>query len=276
MSRPAGSLGGRVLPRAIPWGLLLASAVAGSPQAWAQGAEPDEEGVTETAPAPTAPAPGCRSGNCADGFGVLVRPNGSRYEGRFVAGRPHGRGVLFASPSGDAALKAGTFREGESVVSPTDEVLVVFAAEVASRFFRTLPSIVSAARNGFDGERLGSAPVQVAGPWVDEAWETRLGRDLDPRPRIVGTGSNADWAATLGTRSSPVSAAILALATCAGVAASFGRGGDTWMAKVEDEGCWYVSRGGTSEGMHVIVDVRKDPEGRYPVVVSVGKEAPGL
>lgn len=48
----------------------------------------------------TAAQSGCLSGDCQGGSGIMAYLDGSRYEGRFAAGKPHGRGAFFY-PNGE-------------------------------------------------------------------------------------------------------------------------------------------------------------------------------
>ncbi len=52
---------------------------------------------------------GCIRGNCENGKGLVVYPDGSRYEGDFLQNKPHGEGV-FHYPNGDRYN--GQFRNG--------------------------------------------------------------------------------------------------------------------------------------------------------------------
>ncbi len=69
---------------------------------WLQGQPVDNQGNWSSALAntqsdtadPTDIQSGCISGNCQDGTGVMAYPDGSRYDGSFVAGKPHGQGVF--------------------------------------------------------------------------------------------------------------------------------------------------------------------------------------
>ncbi|MEY3052766.1 MAG: hypothetical protein RLY31_2551 [Bacteroidota bacterium] len=65
---------------------------------------------------------GCVQGDCRDGYGTFVHPNGDRYIGDFQDGQPHGKGILYARGGNkylgdwDRSLRQGTgrmiFREG--------------------------------------------------------------------------------------------------------------------------------------------------------------------
>ncbi len=44
---------------------------------------------------------GCVEGNCTDGTGTMIQPNGNKYTGQFKKGKPNGTGTAFWSISGD-------------------------------------------------------------------------------------------------------------------------------------------------------------------------------
>ena len=50
----------------------------------------------------------CISGNCLNGYGTLQYPNGDRYRGEFVAGKPHGQGILYLS---NGSKHWGTYKD---------------------------------------------------------------------------------------------------------------------------------------------------------------------
>lgn len=57
------------------------------------GAAAEELGLTPTHP--TSEPSGCTSGDCSNGYGTYVFPNGNKYMGDFRSGKPNGRGILF-------------------------------------------------------------------------------------------------------------------------------------------------------------------------------------
>lgn len=57
---------------------------------------------------------GCVKGDCMNGYGVFIYDDGARYEGDFLAGKPHGRGILqFANGNKYLGHWVDSFREGE-------------------------------------------------------------------------------------------------------------------------------------------------------------------
>lgn len=40
---------------------------------------------------------GCVNGNCHDGYGTYIYPNGNRYVGEFLSGKPNGKGILYCA-----------------------------------------------------------------------------------------------------------------------------------------------------------------------------------
>ncbi len=44
---------------------------------------------------------GCVEGNCTDGTGTMIQPNGNKYTGQFKNGKPNGSGTAYWSISGD-------------------------------------------------------------------------------------------------------------------------------------------------------------------------------
>lgn len=57
---------------------------------------------------------GCIKGDCLNGYGVMIYADGARYEGDFLAGKPHGKGILlFANGNKYLGHWSESYREGE-------------------------------------------------------------------------------------------------------------------------------------------------------------------
>lgn len=56
----------------------------------------------------------CVKGDCVNGYGVFIYADGARYEGDFLAGKPHGRGILqFANGNKYLGHWDDSYRQGE-------------------------------------------------------------------------------------------------------------------------------------------------------------------
>jgi hypothetical protein len=137
----------------------------------------------------------CVSGDCIDGEGAWVAPDGERYAGAFVRGRRHGEGRLSLT-NGD--LYVGTFRDGTFDGRGTYVWAdgSVYAGEVRAgaphgHGVRTAPNgvysgeFVAGARHG-TGTFRRSDGTFWQGTWVDDVGVGGTGHAPDGTPQTAG------------------------------------------------------------------------------------------
>lgn len=277
--RPRGSGWGAIRAAAGRFGLpaAVASLLVGllPATALAQGAEPDEDPPpAESPPAAAAPAPAprsggapgtCLSGDCSQGYGVLVVSGGMRYEGHFSGGLPDGYGVMYSEKSPDPVVGAGTFEGGLPKNIPKDPSKVALAGSAAAALRAHLPAVLDAAPSGF--QHLRGDPVAA------ERWKARVGQGLDPDATVW----SRSWYGLVDRDASVVGATIRAAMWCAALAAELGRWGGPWRTPdgaSRFDGCDLEATGGPWTGARVQVHALAHEGAEFQVTLAVHPPRP--